>query len=79
LFSVCEVKRDRQQVKMIKAPDREEHTIVRKGLRLLEGRTEIAVRKSDSNASTHLANTRHALGDAARMSPHCRQGVGSTP
>jgi hypothetical protein len=59
-------------MKTIRAPDREEHTIVRKGLRLLEGRTGIAVRKSDSNASTRLASTRHAWGDAARMTPHRR-------
>jgi hypothetical protein len=58
-------------MKIIRAPIREEHTLVRKGLRLLEGRTEIAVRKRDSN-DTHLASTRHALGDAARMTPRRR-------
>lgn len=59
-------------MKVIRAPMREEYIVVRKGLRLLQGRTEIAVRENGGNSSPHPAITRNTVGVLARMSrsPH---------
>jgi hypothetical protein len=55
-------------VKVIRAPIREEYIVVRKGLRLVNGRTEIAVRKDRDNSSLHPAITNTAQEDVARAS-----------
>jgi len=54
-------------MKIIRAPLREERTVVRKGLRLLEGRTENAVRENGSNVSPHIVIARQGSGNGARM------------
>jgi len=55
-------------MKIIRAPLSEERIVVRRGLRLLEGRTKIAVRENGSNASPHIVILRQGSGNGARMS-----------
>jgi hypothetical protein len=55
-------------MKVIRAPIREEYIVVRKGLRLLEGRSKIAVRENGGNCSLHPAITDNAPEDVSRMS-----------
>jgi len=48
-------------MKIIRAPLREERIVVRKGLRLLEGRAKIVVGENGSNASPHIVILRQGI------------------
>jgi hypothetical protein len=60
-------------MKVIRATIREEYIVVRKGLRLLQGRSKIATRENGGNSSLHPAITKSAPEEVARMSrsAHC--------
>jgi hypothetical protein len=61
-------------MKVIRAPIREEYIVVRKGLRLLEGRSKIALRENGGNSSPHPAIIRNAREDVQRMSRSDHRG-----
>jgi hypothetical protein len=61
-------------MKVIRAPIREEYIVVRKGLRLLEGRSKITVQQNRGNSSPRPAITNKAAEDALRMSRSAHRG-----
>ena len=61
-------------MKVIRAPIREEYIVIRKGLRLLEGRSKIADRQNGGNSSLHPAIVNNAPEDVARTSRPAQRG-----
>ena len=61
-------------MKVIRGPIREEYIVVRKGLRLLEGRSKTGVRQNNGNSFPHPAVTHNAPAEVARMLRSTQRG-----